>query len=168
MSGGNLFQLKNKKKVNFRGGGDLQQNLKDKYFVDIPNLNNNILKIKYKSFGTPLPNFSPITISNNVKNVILQIIHNHVKDANIEYKKLSGEDKQIIIKLCSIIECDIIDDIVQAKDMLFQKYQVLSGEIKAGNDSIEVIKMLKNVMIELYENKYITKHQYLDVVNMLA
>ena len=165
-----LFILKHSKKkpAGFRGGSaDLQANMKDKFFVDIKNLNENYLKLKYRSFNTPVPNFATVKISDKVKQVVLQIIHNHKKDANKDYAKLEPDEKKIIKKFCSIIECELIDDIVNSKENLFKKYEILSGEINAGNDSVELRQMLKSVVVELYDFKYITKHQYLDVLSMI-
>ena len=162
------FKLKKKARAGFRGGSaDLQSNLKDKFFVDVKNLNSNILKLKYKSFNTPVPNFPPVKISDDVKQIIIQIIHNHTNEANKQFNKLSPEDKKLVQKFCSIVDCDIIKEVSDSKEQMMKKYEVLAGEIHAGNDSPVVKQMLKDVVIELFQMKYITKHQYLDVISML-
>ena len=162
-----MFKLKNNKKPFKGAGSDLQSNLKDKYYVDMKNLNSNVLKLKYKSFSSPVPNFPPVKISDNVKNIVINIIHNHKKEANKLFGILTDDEKKLIKKFCSIVECEIIDDVTNSKQMLMKKYEVLAGEIHAGNDSKEIQNMLKNVVIELYDMKYITKLQYLDILHMI-
>jgi hypothetical protein len=106
-------------------------------------------------------------ISDECKETIKLIINNRQADANKYFTKLSPQDKSVVKKFCSIAGCEIIKEIQETKESLFTKYQVLSGEINAGNDNPVIKQMLSDVIEELYLMQYITKHQYLDIKSMI-
>ena len=122
---------------------------KQKFYIDMKKLhNNNILCIKY--YSTKNFKLSPISINNDVKNIILDIVKN---DFNKRlYDKLNEDEQKIILRFVNIMDYNInIQD--NGLEKLYNQFEILRGEYLSGNDSIIIKKQLRKYIIELVELK---------------
>jgi len=130
---------------------------KYKFYIDLKKLANNILCVKYALNDLTNPRLKPLHISNEVKNIIYDILANRFNNRLYNQLQNVGE-KRLIKKLVEICKFDIeIDD---ESDKEFQKnYEILLGEWKAGNNSPEVKNALKRYVIEAYNENKVPKNQ---------
>ena len=90
--------MRQKKKRFFRSGlKDDSKFESGKFYIDLGKLNNVILNVKYTSCKGSVPNIKVERISNDVRNVILDIIGNKY-NSNL-FDKLLTNDQRIIAKI---------------------------------------------------------------------
>ena len=149
-------------KKTFYGRGFSQTNMSPKLFVDLEHLKRDKLTIKYKSTGKIQ---SSVAIpSPECKQAITDLIIGRYDEK--QYKKLSKENKAFIDSFIanSKLRFEPIDN---EEQQLKAKWDVLCGEVRAGNDSSEIPKMLMNVAERLFALRRITKNKYLQIKNEL-
>ena len=123
---------------------------KPKFYIDIKKLNKNVLCIKYNS--TQNYKLSPVSINNDVKSIIIDIIKNEFNKRL--YDKLNDMEKQIVVRMVDIMDYNInIQD--ETTDKLYNDFSILRGELMAGNDSNIVKKELKYMIMQLIDLKRI-------------
>ena len=159
---GNGFKQQ-KKRMSFVGRGlTLSDSINSKLFVDMTHLNNNKLAVKYKS--TKKLCEKPKDITDAQKESIISIIHHQYTEK--EYNRLRSEEKELIKDF--VIKAQAKDvDFITEKDTLRMKFDVLIGEIEAGNDNTEIRKMLKETTTRLMKTKGITKLEGLSILSQL-
>jgi hypothetical protein len=141
-----------------------------KYFVNSHKLNNgNVLSIKSKS-GTNIREYPSRTVSKNLSHVIKTIIGGGVPSWN-DMEKLSNDEKDYLYKISKRAEfSDKITIPTPSKDQQekdIHEFDVCKGEIMAGNDSKELIKKFKLLIIKLSKNGSIPKREASEVMQEL-
>ena len=141
-----------------------------KYFVNSHKLNNgNVLSIKSKS-GTNIREYPSRTVSPHLGNVIKTIIGGGVPSYN-DMEKLSNDEKDYLYKISKRAEfVDKISIPTPSKDQQekdIHEFEVCKGEIMAGNDSKELIKKFKLLIIKLSKNGTIPKREASEVMTEL-
>jgi len=141
-----------------------------KYFVNSHKLNNgNVLSIKSKS-GTNIREYPSRTVSPYLGNVIKTIIGGGVPSWN-DMEKLSEDEKDYLYKVSKRAEfADKISIPTPSKDKMekdIHEFEVCKGEIMAGNDSKELIKKFKLLIIKLSKNGTIPKREATEVMQEL-
>ena len=141
-----------------------------KYFVNSHKLNNgNVLSIKSKS-GTNVREYPSRTVSQHLGNVIKTIIGGGVPSYN-DMEKLSNDEKDYLYKISKRAEfADKISIPTPSKDQQekdIHEFEVCKGEIMAGNDSKELIKKFKLLIIKLSKNGTIPKREASEVMTEL-
>ena len=120
------------------------------------------LLVKYKS--TKKLCEKPKDITDAQKESIISIIHHQYTEK--EYNRLRSEEKELIKDF--VIKAQAKDvDFITEKDTLRMKFDVLIGEIEAGNDNTEIRKMLKETTTRLMKTKGITKLEGLSILSQL-
>ena len=116
----------------------------------------NILTIKYVKTGGYVPTVKSQHISNDTKEVILDLINN--KFDNRLFDKLPEVDKRLIKRVIKVFSLDI-----DVKDMSVEEYRkqfdVLLGQFKAGNNSPLIKNKLKEYVIESLESGFLTRRE---------
>ena len=141
-----------------------------KYFVNSHKLNHgNILSIRSKS-GTNVREYPSRTVSPHMASIVKTIIGGGVPSYN-DMEKLSEEEKDYLYKISKRAEfADKISIPTPSKDKMekdIHEFEVCKGEIMAGNDSKELIKKFKLLIIKLSKNGTIPKREATEVMQEL-
>jgi hypothetical protein len=141
-----------------------------KYFVNSHKLNNgSVLSIKSKS-GTNVREYPSKTVSRNLGHVIKTIVGGGVPSWN-DMEKLTNDEKDYLYKISKRAEfADKITIPTPSKDQQekdIHEFDVCKGEIMAGNDSKELIKKFKLLIIKLSKNGSIPKREASEVMQEL-
>jgi hypothetical protein len=141
-----------------------------KYILNSHKLNKeNIFTLRQPSGGN-LIDLPSQRITDNLHTVFKSIIGGglpHFDDLN----KLNDNEKMYLHKVCS--KSNIIDKLniptpnknEEEKDI--HQFEVMKGEIMAGNDSKELIKKFKLLLIKLSKNKTLPKKEVYDILEDL-
>lgn len=127
-----------------------------KFIINYNELDNQKLKIRYIS-GSQVPKMKNTTISNEFSSLLSHLLD--TKQINYELiKQLSDKEKTLFNNLMDLsglkkqLNYKTQKLEVSVKD-LKTRYNILYGEIEAGNNSKEVIDELKIVINKLVEKK---------------
>lgn len=156
-------QTMQKSKKKFYGKGLTQTNIHPKLFVDLEHLKNNKLTIKYKSTGKI--SWSVQIPSPELKQVITDLILGRYDEKR--YKKLSKEDKEYVDVFIARTKLQF-EPIENEEQSLKNKFDVLVGELRAGNDNPTIRAMMIAVIERLFTLKKITKNKYLQMKDELV
>jgi len=136
-----------------------------KFFLDKSKLENNILCLKYKSTRNTHPNMRLQRISSDVKDVLTDIMKGEYDERL--YRKLKPIEKQLINNIVRLCHLPIELDPLETKRFQ-QKFDVLLGEFRSGNDNKELKNQLKEyVLYGLNEGK-LKKHEAFDILYELS
>ena len=152
-----------KSKKKFYGKGLTQTNIHPKLFVDLEHLKSNKLTIKYKSTGKI--SWSVQIPSPELKQVITDLILGRYDEKR--YKKLSKEDKEYVDVFIAKSKLKF-EPIENEEQNLKNKFDVLVGELSAGNDNPTIRAMMIAVIERLFTLKKITKNKYLQMKDELV
>ena len=141
-----------------------------KYFVNSHKLNHgNVLSIRSKS-GTNVREYPSRTVSPHMASIVKTIIGGGVPSYN-DMEKLTEDEKDYLYKVSKRAEfADKISIPTPSKDKMekdIHEFEVCKGEIMAGNDSKELIKKFKLLIIRLSKNGTIPKREAMEVMTEL-
>ena len=159
--GGRIFLQKTKKKNRFFGRGltDDKKFEIGKFYIDLGKLHNNILNVKYTSCRGSVPNIKAERISDDVKDVILDIIRN--KYNSKLFDKLFTDDQRIIANLIKILRIPVINmDVFNKKYQ--HEYEILLGQVNSGNTNEKVKLQLKKYILRGISENLIPRNQGLN------
>ena len=145
----------------FKYGHGIENNfIKSHLFIELSKLNNNCLCIKYvKTSNIKIQ----LAVSENTKIVILQMLLNKF---NIDsYNKLDEKEKKTISffnHLFKLVDVDLL--VSDPIEKLYTAYNILKGEINAGNDNPAIKKKLKVIAFELHKYKKINGSQLRNLI----
>lgn len=157
----NLNKL-GKNNINIRGKGLADSDI----YIDLKD-DNLVVKrsSKAKNKLIYLTNISPL-----LKKTILQMQKDKSFDLDI-YDVLKESEKQVINKLITLLKLDTPDRVKSSiQDAIFNlknRYEILIGEMRAGNDGKIVSDELKQVVIKLYDLKAIGLRKKNAILNAL-
>ena len=159
VGGGFMNQKMIKRKLIYGRGisGDFE---KGHLFVELSKLNNNVLCVKYiKTKNKKLE----VAVSDATKLVILEMLTNKF---NIDhYNKLTNKEKKVISVFNTLFKCvDISEMIGDPIEDLYTQFNILKGEIEAGNDNPLIKSSLKETLFELHKYKKINSSQLRNIV----
>jgi hypothetical protein len=131
-----------------------------KYCIHMPQLlNKDVLNVKYKSLGG-IPDFKPMAVSENYKDFMVDLVNNNSINKAL-YKQLPLQEKKHfekvstgagVFKQLGLSRVSADDD---KKDM--ERFELVRGEVEAGNDNPKLIKELKHFIIKFLSEGKITK-----------
>jgi hypothetical protein len=159
---GKGLNKKLKRPKHFFGRGFTQTNMNKKIYVDLVHFNKNQLTIKYKSTNK-IASSVPIPSAESKQAINDLIIGKHDEKA---YKKLNKENKSFVDAFIAQTKMEF-EPIKNEEENLKNKFDILVGELQAGNDNQEIRKMMLNTIERLYQIKKITKNKYLSVKDEL-
>jgi hypothetical protein len=125
-------------------------------FIDLNKLKNNILTIRYVKTGGFVPTVKSQHISNDVKSVIDDIIND--KFEKRLFDKLETNDKRLIKRLITALKVDI-DISSKEEDEYRRQFDILLGELRAGNNSDLVKNKLKQYVVESMNSGMLTRRE---------
>jgi len=125
-------------------------------FIDLNKLKNNILTVRYLKTGGFLPNIKAQHISNDLKEVIQDLINE--KFEKRLYEKLQPDEKRLVKRLVSSLKLNI-DVNTKEDDEYRRQFEILVGEFRAGNNSDLVKNKLKQYVVESMQSGMITRRE---------
>jgi hypothetical protein len=138
-----------------------------KYIIHMPFLeNDNVLNVKFQSMGS-IPSIKPVTIDDNFKEFILDIMNNGCVNQQ-HYNSLTEAEKTYFHKivkgagLSNTLKFKQDDKIDDKKDV--KRLDILVGQIVAGNDNDKVFKEAKELIRKCVGNGSITRHRGMDLL----
>ena len=140
-----------------------------RYLINTKKLKDNIMAIKRPSGGNIIE-FPSTKISNNLSEVIKKIVGGKIPTFN-ELSALSDEEKDYLYRVTNKSEIEDKFSIpAPSKDKLekeLHNFEVMKGEIMAGNDSKELIKNFKVLILKLSKSGSLPKKDVHDILQEL-
>lgn len=140
-----------------------------KYLLSNPKLGEGILSIKTKS-GANVIGLPSLKVSDNLTNIVKAIVGGKLPNYD-DMNKLSEEEKQYLYKVSK--KANILDKLnipTPSKDKEekdFHQFEVMKGEIMSGNDSKELIKNFKILLLRLSKSGKLPKNQVNEIFEEL-
>jgi hypothetical protein len=104
-----------------------------KFVISLEKLRRNILHVVYASSRASIPQLKRESISNDVKNILFDILHGKYNE-NLFNTMSSPDDQRLISTFVRVLKIPDID--MKEFDKAFQDhFEVLKGEIMAGNSN---------------------------------
>ena len=138
----------------------------DKFLIDMNKLKSNYVKIIYEKTKLIHPNISTSYITNDLKNIILEIINNNkINDTKINL--LDKNEKTFLIDLLKKTKLidnmnlhHLLEDATKKSNL--DKFNVLIGHWNEGNRNLkdDILKLL-NILLN---DKMITKKNYGEII----
>ena len=102
-------------------------------------------------------NMKPVKITKSLKEVILLTLQ---KNFNKEkYNKLTSQEKDIFKRFLRASKINTILEDDEEDEMNDKRFHILLGEIKAGNNNIEMIKELRKYALKAFNEGKISRSQ---------
>jgi hypothetical protein len=134
-----------------------------KYFINMKKLNNNVLEIRYSSNRHLIPIKSQY-ISSNVKACIMDAMKKHTIDPQI-FQKLTSVEKNLIRSLLKYFD---IDDELDNDEAFNKRFEVIRGEILAGNNNIALKREAKEYLLHAMNTSKISRQNYINAIQELG
>ena len=142
-----------------------------KYIIHIPHLTDkNVFNVKYPSMGS-IPSIKPMTISDDYKDFVLDILDNGKMNERI-LKKLPDNEIRHFEKvvagagLTEVLKLKRGNTDSEKKDL--DRYYLLRGEIEAGNNAESVIKELRGLIVKFMTDGRVHKSEGLHLLMELS
>jgi hypothetical protein len=139
-----------------------------RYIINLAKLNDDIIRLCRKN-GTNISNCKTLRVSPDLANVIRKIVNGGKPTFN-DLTALNDEDKhkynEYIRKSEIVGEGIEVPEIDEKKDL--NQFEIMKGEILSGNDSTELIKKFKTLIVKLVHNGRLPKGQAKELLLDLA
>jgi hypothetical protein len=143
-----------------------------KHLINKHRLDDNIIAIK-RNGGSVIPSLPSQRVSKNVANIVRKILHGKTPEYD-DYNELNNDDKLILDKIAK--ETQIKDRLQLPKpnkdeqDKDVNQFEILKGEILAGNDNPDIVKKFKTIILKLSHQNLLPKGQakelLMDLINL--
>ena len=141
-----------------------------KHFINRIKLGSGLLMIR-RSGGNTIPALPTTKVSGELQNIVEGLIDGMQPSFGSVYG-LTDEEKDLYNDIILHTSLDqrlkIPAPKLTKEQQLYHRYQVLCGELDAGNNSPEMIKELKSVLVQLANKKILPKANVHDVLLDLA
>lgn len=140
-----------------------------KYMVNLSDLDNGILNLKTQG-GNPVANFPKKMIGTGMSRSIKEVINN--KNPRIEDVEEMGDDEvefvNMLAKKAQANELKIPSRKKTEDEQKLQRFEILKGQIIAGNDNEKVIKEFKTLLLQFKNNGKLPTRQVQEILLDLA
>lgn len=141
-----------------------------KYCLSIPDLNNEILRVKYQKTMVDVPNFKK-----NISNDFVDFIENFIDTQKIndrQLEKLSKEEQKLFKRLINKSGLDVkykVKDYKDENDVKEEdRFNLVKGQYMAGNDNPRVKEELRKFIIKFMMEGKINKKEGQDILFQLS
>lgn len=142
-----------------------------KYVVNKHKLRDNVLLMRTVK-GGQIAELPQMTISPKLGKMLNKIIHGNGFPSHDELSELEDSDKDIMFKVFKMSKAEGIESIPRpnkTKDEAeFNRFTILKGQILAGNNSKELIKEFKTLLVKLMHSNKILRKDGHDILIDLA
>lgn len=140
-----------------------------RYLINKRQLAKNIVAIK-RPAGSPIKDLPSTRVSDHFGTVMRHIVGGSVPTYNM-LNKLTDEEKSYLNKIASLTRIDDKLDLPtpnkDAEDKLINEFQILQGQIIAGNDNPQVIKKFKGLLLQLSKSNALPASQVKEILTDL-
>ena len=130
-----------------------------RYLLHVPSLKKGILNLKYPSLAS-IPSLPQRILSQDLSDFIQEVISNGEMNQKL-FDKLSETDRNLFAK---VAQQSLISDKLGLKNSvgeddreLLKRFELVRGEVIAGNNSTEILKELKGLTLQLLADGRISK-----------
>jgi len=134
------------------------------YSLSLNSLKKGFLYVRYPS-GAAIPHFPKVMISSRFRRIINDLIY---EDRFVEedYTGLDDTEKKLFDDLITLCKLDKKDNVKiyrhkkysdKDRDEIIKRFNILKGELLAGNDNPNLVKELKLLVIKMQNDKIISK-----------
>ena len=132
------------------------------------------LNIRYPSSAI-IRQFPKQLVSTTFRSLIVQIIYEK-KFSEEDYEALDSSEKRLFDDLITFAKLDKVENIKFFKHKRYnddernadiKRFNILRGELTAGNDSQEIVKELKKLLYKLLDQKVIQLRDYNHLIHRL-
>jgi len=140
-----------------------------KHFINNNKLQDGVISLRHKS-GAGLPNLPSRKVSPNLSGIIKTIVGGGMPSYN-DVDKLSDEEKNYLHQISK--KSDLTQMLAipaPSKDKMekdFNQFEIMKGEIMAGNDSKDLIKKFKVLLLKLVNTGQLPKQQVQEIMTVL-
>jgi hypothetical protein len=127
-----------------------------KFTLDMDKLKRNILHVTYSSCRAVIPQLKAEHVSNDVKNMILDIVDDKY-NANL-FNKMKQDDQRIISNFVRVLKIPDID-MSEFNEGYQLHYEVLLGQVNSGQNDPTIKKELKEYILRAITEGLIPKSQ---------
>ncbi len=128
----------------------------EKFTLDLDKLKRNILSVTYSSCRAVIPSLKKEHVSNDVKNMITDIINE--KYNFILFNKMKQDDQRIVSNFVRVLKIPDID--MSEFDAGYQlHYEVLLGQVNSGQNNPAIKRELKEYILRAITEQLIPKSQ---------
>jgi len=127
--------------------------------------NQGLLNVVYKNKFARYPKFPKIHVSDELKDFVLEMIDNGGRFNERYYNQLNASEKEIFYNMMKA--CDLQHLLNHNGDNFKQKqqrYEILIGEISAGNDSKQLKQELRDLVIDFMNTNKVNKERALGIL----
>jgi hypothetical protein len=127
-----------------------------KFTLDMDKLKRNILSVTYSSCRAVIPSLKKEHVSNDVKNMIIDIVDDKY-NANL-FNKMKQDDQRIVSNFVRVLKIPDID--MSEFDQGYQlHYEVLLGQVNSGQNNPAIKRELKEYILRAITEGLIPKSQ---------
>lgn len=146
-----------------------------KYMIHIPSLDKGFLAIKYPS-KIQIDYLPKTAISSCMIKIINDILDDNKFSEN-DYSELEDYEKELFDNLITFSRLNRAEGLNlnkhkkitdKTRDNDIKRFNILKGEVVAGNNNPDIIRELKALLIKLHSNKIINKPDYNKIMEYLA
>jgi hypothetical protein len=140
-----------------------------KHFINTNKLHDGIISLRHKS-GAGLPNLPSRKVSPKLASIIKTIVGGGMPSYN-DVDKLTDEEKNYLHQISKKSDLSQMLAIpTPSKDKMekdFNQFEIMKGEIMAGNDSKDLIKRFKVLLLKLVNTGQLPKAQVQEIMTEL-
>lgn len=145
-----------------------------KYVLSSSLLKQGFLSLRYPS-GAIIPSFPKTLISSTLQRILLDILYDKKFD-EVDYHSLDEDDKKLFDRLCTFAKLDKKENLRfyrlkkysdEQRDADVKRFNILRGELIAGNDNPDIVKELKKLLYKLMDERVINKRDYGSLMHRL-
>jgi len=134
------------------------------YALSLNSLKKGFLCVRYPS-GAQIPHFPKVMISSRFRKIVNDIVYED-KFEEEDYMNLDEQEQKLFDDLITFCKMDKRDNVKiykhkkytdKDRDETIKRFNVIKGELLAGNDNPNVVKELKLLMMKMYNEKIISK-----------
>jgi hypothetical protein len=140
-----------------------------RHFINLVKLDSDILCFS-RAKGTNIANLKTRRVSADLASVIRKMVNGGTPSFN-DLTKLSEEDKRMyadVLGKCHIPSGEGIDIPNQSSDGDMKKFEIMKGELLSGNDSTQLIKEFKVLIVKLIHQSRLPKAEGKELLMDLA
>jgi len=135
-----------------------------RYTINIHKLNDDILMMKTPKAGA-IPYLPTTKISSSLCHILKTLVNNQVVEFEM-ISNLNDDDKRLLHKIAtkSHIQISVPSPDKDKQQQEMDRFNILKGEIIAGNDNKNMIKEFKVMLLKFMNNGIIPRRQALDIL----
>ena len=137
-----------------------------KYIINRNKLNDGVVMIK-RSNGAFMGDLQSRRISNNLKNIFQKVVGGNIPNFQ-DFSKLDEDEKEYLHYVAK--KTNLVDKLQvptpkkDDEEKMISKFELLRGQIIAGNDNRELIKEFKKLVLEMSDKKLLPRRQVSDIL----